>query len=146
IVDLDLGAQALKQRAIHASLVSPAGERALSLKWNDVEVDDTKVKYATQQVGANPVVFQLFRGPGPLSHAYSHYRGGLTLLDDKGKALASSEIWYTTWPNAVELRLGSLYLRPDQKQLLRLNLALPDYDFPYSVFAVKFDLIRRGNG
>lgn len=146
IADLDLGAQALKAAVIHASLVSPAGERALSLKWNDVDVDDTNVKHATQQVGANPVVFQLLRPPGPLSHAYSQYRGGLTLLNDKGKALASSEIWYTTWPNGIELRLGSLYLRPDQRQLVRVNLALPPYFNVPSVSSVKLDLVRRGSG
>jgi hypothetical protein len=53
---------------------------------------------------------------------YSEFHGKLTLLGKNQKAIASSEVWFGGSPTPLALELGALYLGPEQKQLVRMNL------------------------
>src|SRR5262249_61351565 len=77
--------------------------------------------------------------------AYGEYRGTLTLLDDKGTAVASTPLWLATWTTPIDLDLGGLYLRPGDKQLVRLNLGLSRASLA-KLNHVRLEVVRRGTG
>jgi hypothetical protein len=77
--------------------------------------------------------------------AYTEYRGRLTLLDGAGKKVADSELWFSTWTTPLDLKLGALYLRPEQKQFVRMNFGLTSVTLA-KLAKVRLEVVRRGGG
>jgi hypothetical protein len=74
--------------------------------------------------------------------AYTEYRGELRLLDERDAALAASSLWFGVWTVPIDLELGALYLRPEQKQFVRLNLGFSAAEMA-SLKEVRLDVQRR---
>jgi hypothetical protein len=77
--------------------------------------------------------------------AYSENHSTLSLLGRDEKPLASSELWFGVWTTPIKIDLGALYLRPEQKQLVRLNLGLSTRTVD-RLSAVTIDVIDRRTG
>src|SRR5262249_34064320 len=79
--------------------------------------------------------------------AYEHFRGTLTVAAGwpSSVVLGSTEVWFSTWTTPIDLHLGALYLRPKQKQLVRINLGLPAETMKQSAM-VRLEIVRRGSG
>ena len=63
----------------------------------------------------------------PLRTVYTEYHGSLTVWPKEAKdpkTSPSTQLWFGVWTTPIRIELGGLYLRPEQKQLVRLNLGL----------------------
>src|SRR5262249_39346254 len=79
--------------------------------------------------------------------AYTEYRGVLTLTAGVGSSivLGSTPVWFTTWATPIDLRLGALYLQPEQKQFVRMNFGLSSASMA-KLSSVRLEVVRRGTG
>lgn len=144
---LDLGERLLGENFLHAVVVSPNYSGPCTLTW-----EFTSPSGKTSQVRSEPLKLQaggqvpvrlpyLLTEPCPT--AYTEYRGDLSLADGKGQLLGSSDIWFGTWTVPIDLELGALYLTPEQKQLVRLNLGLSAASMA-RLAKVRLEVVRRG--
>src|SRR5207248_6935831 len=81
----------------------------------------------------------------PCAAAYTEYRGQLTVLDADGKKVADTELWFGTRTTPLQLQLGALYLRPGEKQFVRMNLGLSSATLA-KLAKVRLEVVRRGSG
>ena len=77
--------------------------------------------------------------------AYRESRGVLRLLGENGDVVGSTEIALGQWTRPVDLRLGALYLRPEQKELVRMNLGLSHATLA-KLRSLRLEIVRRGTG
>ncbi|MCS7045878.1 MAG: hypothetical protein NZO58_05940 [Gemmataceae bacterium] len=149
LVDLDLGERLLGGNVVRAVAFNPGPPQQLALVWEFSGPDGTtsRQRSAAQLVAAKQTAtFSIpYEIKAPWPAAYTHLQGRLTLQDAAGKDLASSEIWLGGWTTAIDLDLGALYLRPEQKQFVRLNLGLAD-PLRRQVAALRLEVVRRGTG
>jgi hypothetical protein len=75
--------------------------------------------------------------------AYEEDHGRLSLLDENDRRIASSEIWFGTWTTPIKLDLGALYLRPEQKQFVRMNIGFARETLK-GLKSVRLEVVRRG--
>lgn len=76
---------------------------------------------------------------------YSRRPARLRLVDADGRTLASSEFDLSTRTVPIDLELGVLYLRPNQKQFVRVNLGLTAAEMA-RVQSLRIEVLRRGTG
>src|SRR5262249_12888659 len=69
---------------------------------------------------------------------YSSGRKGDVILD-------ATPLRFTTWTTPIDLTLATLYLRPEQKQLIRMNFGLSSATMA-KVSSARLELVRRGTG
>jgi hypothetical protein len=144
---LDLGERLFGHNELTAEVVR-GGDRSFKLEWEFTSPSGRKYRFTSPAVAARPGVpgkLKLAYTVEEVCPAYSEYRGTLRLLDRTGKVVAESPQWFTTWTVSIDLELGALYLRPEQKQFVRLNLGLASADMA-RLKAVKLDVVRRGTG
>ncbi len=133
--------------------VEPGPARQLGLRWS---VTSPSGKTDTAEIAPLETPVLGPPGVGPIefypSHTitescerpYTEYRVILTLLDGQRQSLGATELWFTTWPSPIDLRLGSLYLQPAQQQFVRMNLAFAPGTWA-TVKEIRLDLLRRGS-
>lgn len=148
IGDLDPGELLIGDNVLSGAIVNPGAAGNFAVQWEFTSPSGKKSSFRTppQAVAANA------RTPIKLPYtltetcpAYSEYHGVLSLLDGAGKSLATSELWFSTWTTAIDLELGALYLRPEQKQFVRMNLGLANATLA-KLASIRLDIIRRGSG
>ena len=69
----------------------------------------------------------------------------LSVIDDRGEVVGSSEVAFSQWTRPIDLRLGALYLRPEQRQLVRINLGLTHATMA-KLSGVRLEVVRRASG
>jgi hypothetical protein len=146
---LDLGERLLGANVLRARLVNPGGAAAYGLRW---QFTSPSGKRSTFEAPARPVpaggkvaVELPYKLTEPCPTAYTEYRGALELTDGKGKALQTTPVWFATWSTPIDVDLGALYLRPGQKQFVRLNLGLSAAEMA-RLTAVRLEVVRRSTG
>jgi hypothetical protein len=153
LVDVDLGERMLGENVLSAELFGDrVSNKKFRLAWEFVSPSGKKSYYksALENVakGESGSKLGLFRIPYVLSEpcpAYTEYRGRLTLLDEKEQPVYSTELWFSTWTSPLNVNLGALYLRPAQKQFVRMNFGFSSSSMK-QLAAVKLDVVRRGSG
>lgn len=146
LAKLDLGEQSLGRNDVTAEIVNPGPSTTFSLQmtWDGAEgaslMVSGPVQVATSKRVAVRVPYLLDRG-----QAYKERKFTLTLLDGKSKAIASSQHAVAAWTTPFDLELGSLYLQPEQKQFVRVNLGLSHAELS-RVKELRLEVVRRGTG
>ena len=78
--------------------------------------------------------------------AYTEFRGRLSLRAGASRReVAASRLWFATWTTPMDLEIGGLYLRPDQRQFVRLNLGFTTATLA-TLTQLRLELVRRGTG
>jgi hypothetical protein len=146
---LDPGECFLGDNILSATLGNPGKADSFSLVWTITSPTgkQTDWKSNSQQIPQYGVA--LFQVPYTLTElcatAYTEYRGKITVVNGQNKAVASSELWFGTWTVPIKIRLGALYLRPEQKQLVRLNVGLVQATMK-KLASVRLEVIQRSSG
>lgn len=147
---VDLGEPGLGSNELTAVIQTSKGEdRILSLQWEFTSSSGRHSKFKSAARKVVPGKANSFRVPYVLtelcSEPYTEYRGKLTLLDDKQREMASTELWFSTWTVPIDLELGALYLRPEQKQFVRMNFGFSQATMK-QLASVRLEVVRRGTG
>lgn len=147
--DLDPGERLFGANLMKATVVNPGAARTLSLVWRFTTFDGRKSEarstaraFGAGERGSVTIPYELQPSFLP---AYSEHKGEVSLVDQAGRTLAASELWFSTWSTPIDLELGALYLAPEQKQFVRLNLGFAAGTMA-QIASVRLDLIRRGSG
>ena len=122
---LDLGERLFGENVLTATIVNAGPSATLALELVTVSPRGAKRRFvsAPQRIGAGGEA--PFRLPYVLdepSPAYGEYRAELAIVAPGDKRLGSTELAFATWTAPVALELGGLYLEPDARELVRLNL------------------------
>lgn len=155
LTHLDLGERMLGGNVLRATMTNPGPPQKFTLFWEFTPPDDTLSQFrknwqfrsTSNLVGTNQhVSFEIpyelrtiCKGP------YTHIPGRLALENSDLKEVAESEIWFGTWTTPIDIDLGALYLQPEQKQFVRLNLGLAE-PLRKQLASFRFEVIRKGNG
>jgi hypothetical protein len=146
--ELDLGERRIGANELRAVVVNAGPARRFALQFETTAPSGASARFesAAQPVaaGAHATVAVTYRLTEPCRRAYTEYRAALTLLAD-GQPLHREEIWFATWSTPLAIELGALYLQPDQRQLVRLNLGLSRAALA-SAHAVRLTVVRRRTG
>lgn len=128
IEGLDLGERKLGPNTLRAVLVNPGPAGEYRLRWSFTlpggKKGEGQVASVTVPAQGKAAVEISYLIEEPCPTAYTEYRGVLSLEDGRGTTLQRTELWFGVWTTPIRIRLGALYLRPEQKQLVRLNLGL----------------------
>ncbi len=151
IADFDLGERLLGENVLTATLHGVA-EGPFAVQWEFVSPTGKKSQYksALQKLVDDRGVFTrgVFKIPYQIQELcppYTEYRGTVSLLNEKNQPVASSELWFATWTVPIDVDLGALYLRPGQKQFVRLNLGLSHATLK-KLAGIRLEVVRRGTG
>jgi hypothetical protein len=149
LAQLDLGERMIGDNVLTATIRNRGAAGKFRLRWEFTSPTGVASKFESGPVDVPQAGTADVRVPyaikEPCAAAYTEYRGRLTLLDVAGKEVSASELWFGTWTTALDLRLGSLYLRPEQSQFVRLQFGLSAATLE-KLAKVRLDLIRRGTG
>jgi hypothetical protein len=147
--ELDLGERLLGDNVLRAAVVNPgaAGGFALRLEFTSPSGQTSRFQSPARAVpaGGRVSVELPYTLTESCPTAYTEYRGSLALLDGKGEAVAAMPVWFGTWTAPIDLELGALYLQPEQKQFVRLNLGLSAAAMA-RLASVRLEVVRRGTG
>jgi len=147
--DLDTGERLFGANLMKATVVNQGVARTLSLVWRfttfDGRTSETRSPARAFGAGERHSVTVPYELQPELLPAYAEHKGEVSLVDQAGRTLAASELWFSTWSTPIDLELGALYLAPEQKQFVRLNLGFSAAAMT-QVASVRLDLIRRGSG
>ena len=149
LADINLGDPLLGENLLQATPVNPGPAGTFRLRWDITSPSGKKAHFmsAPQQV---PMKGRAVLGvPYALTElcptAYTEYHGTLTLLDEKEKTVAATDLWFSTWTTPINIALGAAYLRPEQKQFVRLNLGLSPSTLTRAA-GVRLEVIRKATG
>ena len=137
---LDLGEQLVGRNSLTAELVNSGIERQLNLQIEGAP--GTPVSYMISRAGSRVPVrlpYDLDRAGRP----YAELMFNLVLRDDRKALVASSLSPVSTWTVPLDLELGSIYLQPEQKQFVRVNLGLTHAELT-RVKELRLEVLRRG--
>ena len=149
LAGLDLGERLLGENVLRATIANPGSACRLGLRWEFISPAGrvTKIDGALVDVPAHgdklvelPYVLDDVSAP-----AYRENRGAVSIVDDRGGVVGSTEVAFSQWTRPIDLRLGGLYLRPEQQQLVRMNLGLAHATLA-KVRSVRLDIVRRATG
>lgn len=147
IENLDLGERLIGENVLRASLFNPGPPAAFALRWEFASPSGVKSSYTTPALRVETGGRTRFELPYYLTEscdAYTEYQGKLTLIRDDQPA-AATELWFATWSAPLHIKLGNLYLLPEQRQFVRMNFGLSHATMA-GANAVRLDIIRRGTG
>jgi hypothetical protein len=139
--DLDLGERRLGENVLTATLVNPGQAIKLRVFW----------RFGGDPLGSSSTDLLDVPAGGrvPIRLTYSHSGDRenvlalLAILDPKGDLLRGTIVDRGTLLPPVDLHLGALYLRPEQKQFVRMNLGFSSATMA-RVKVVRLDVVRRG--
>ena len=142
IIDLDPGERLIGENFLRATVVNSGSPRTVSVRW---EIGTSVHRSPSKQVGASPEVFEIpyqrFEA-SPHIPPYSATRSRFSLVDGDD-TVATSDLWLDLWTVPIDLQLGALYLQPQQKQSVRMNLGLSQKTLS-AVKRVRLDVTHRG--
>lgn len=151
IQEIDLGERMFGANVLTATVFNPGKEAAYSLHWEFenpralVFVAKSPPKLIPQgKATVLSVEYQL----GPSAEPYPPYSpwvGTLSLRDSNDKIVAKTQLSFSTWTVPIDLELGALYLRPDRKQFVRMNVGLSHADMK-NLAKIKLETVRRSTG
>lgn len=107
--------------------------------WNRIQKSES-IAANSRKVLELPYDFYEFSEP-PRA-AYMEMRAELWRLNDEGKH-QKCEIWLAGWTTPIKLDLGALYLRPEQKQFVRMNLGFTQATMA-KLKSVRLEVVRPG--
>ncbi|MCI0462034.1 MAG: hypothetical protein L0Z62_34210, partial [Gemmataceae bacterium] len=146
--DLDLGERLFGANVLTARVVNPGPGATFALRWEFTAPSGNRSEFTSAPVhvpaGGEHEVRLAYTLDEPCRAPYTEHRGQLTLVRD-GRALGGTELWFSTWAAPMDLKLGALYLRPEQAQLVRLNLGFSAATIA-TLASVRLEIIRRGSG
>lgn len=148
--NLDLGERLLGENILRGAVQnSTSSPLAVSLQWQFTSPSGKASSYksAPQKIAAGARgVFQIPYEVSELCTApYTEYRGELRVLNEKEQPIKSTELWFATWNVPIDIDLGALYLRPEQKQFVRMNFGLAAALLK-KLATVRFEVNRRSDG
>ena len=149
LADLDLGEGLIGLNKLRGTITGLTAAQELTLQLEGMPRTRTSIPGFTVGVSG------MFSAKGEMgdllysltaSYPYSLPRRlKLSLLDAAKKPIVASEVWFETWTTPIDLTLGALYLRQEQKQFVRMNLALTRARLA-EVITVRLDVLERGSG
>ncbi len=146
--DLDLGEQLFGANVLAGRVVNRGPAAKFALEWTFTASGGTPAEFVSESVLVPADGHEMIRLPytldEPCRAAYTEYRGRLTLLRD-GQKLDGTDLWFSTWATPIDVKLGALYLRPGQAQLVRLNLGFSAQTMA-ELGALRLEVVRRGSG
>jgi hypothetical protein len=147
--DLDPGERLFGGNEMRAVIANPGSPRALSLVWSFTTADggrfESRSPLRTLASGESAEVTLSYNLRPSLLPPYTEHKGEVSLVDRTGRTIAASALWFSTWSTPVDLELGALYLGPEQKQFVRLNLGFSALAMTQTS-SVRLDVIRRRTG
>jgi hypothetical protein len=146
VTRLDLGDGLIGLTKVRATVVSPGNSQELTIELADGTYSGIPQPTvgASGMVGPNGNDLEVVSVLADTS-AYGARPGKLTLRNAAGKAIASSQLWFAGWTSPVDLQLGALYLQPQQKQFVRMNLGLSRWKIE-KLKSMRIDIVRAGTG
>ena len=149
LTELDLGERLLGENRLLATVRNPGPTGQFTLIWEYTSPSGAKLMFRSQPVtvavGKTADVTVAYMVSEPCPRSYTEYRGRLTLAGGDGKPIHGTEIWFGTWTTPIDLELGAAYLRPEQKQFVRMNFGLAAATMAKAA-AARLQLVRRGTG
>ncbi len=147
--NLDVGERRFGTNRMNAVVVNAGPARRMSLLWRFTTPQgrtfEQRSSYRAFAAGEKATLSLRYVLPPTLLAAYTEHKGTVSLVEGDGRTLGSSEVWFSTWSTPIDLELGSLYLAPEQKQFVRLNLGFTAETMA-SMARVRLDVIRRRSG
>lgn len=147
--EVDPGERLLGDNVLSAVVNNQGRADSYALQWEFTSPSGRKAQFksAPQKVSQNGravmrVPYQLTQ---PCPDAYTEYRGTLTLLDGRNRAVAASPLWFGMWTEPIDMEIGGCYLRPGQHQFVRMNLGFTQASLQRAA-SVRLDVVRRGSG
>lgn len=148
VEDVDLGERLLGDNVLAARVVNPGRAATFALAWSFTSPTGKRSARRSAAVrvaaGGDSELRVPYTLDEPCATAYTEYRGELALLRD-GATVATSALWFTTWAVPIDVRLGALYLKPEQRQLVRVNLGFSAATMR-QLASVRFEIVRRRSG
>jgi hypothetical protein len=151
---LDLGERLLGENTLTAEIVNPGPTRKFKLVMSLTDKQLPELPSASVQVakGGRKQVRLTYSLPATTS-AYESYEPLLLLVVSSEKVPDTFEVArhrmmflkFSPWTVPMDLELGALYLRPEQKQFVRVNLGLA-YAEMAKLKELRLELLRRGSG
>lgn len=138
---LELGEQLLGMNELTADVVNPGPEDAFTLRLT--LGGQTVTSKPFRAGGGRPVPVRLSYSLSEPGRAYHEDTARLELLDGKAAVASATAFPVATWTVPIDLELGALYLRPTQKQFVRLNLGLSHAEMA-QLKVVRLQVLRRG--
>jgi hypothetical protein len=149
LASLDLGERLFGENALRAAIANPGGARRLALRWQFTSLSGRVVKVESAAVDVPARGERRFEVPyvldEPRAPPYRENHGVVSVVDERGEVVGSSEVAFSQWTRPIDLRLGALYLRPEQRELVRINLGLASATMA-KLSAVRIEVLRRANG
>jgi hypothetical protein len=149
LAGLDLGERLLGENVLRATIANPGTARRLGLRWEFVSPRGrvTRIDGALVDVPAHgdKLVELPYLLDGVSAPAYRENRGTVSVVDDHGGVVGSTEVAFAQWTRPIDLRVGGLYLRPEQPQLVRMNLGLTHATLA-KVRSVRLEIVRGATG
>src|SRR5262249_35289982 len=144
LVDLDIGERLFGANELTARLVNVGPDATFALRWDITSPSGRRSSDASTRVSVSASGQHEFRVPYTLEEpcgAYTAHRGQLPSVLN-GQALSATNLWFATWPVPIDLKLGALYLEPQQRQFARLNLGLAASTVK-QLASIKLDVVER---
>jgi hypothetical protein len=149
VESLDLGERMLGDNLLGARLANPGREGTFRLRWEFTSPSGKTSRFESAPVrlpaGGRAAADVPYSITELCPTAYTEDRGTLSLLDAGSRPLAATELWFGTWTTPIDLELGALYLLPEQKQFVRMNLGLSAAAMR-RLASVRLEIVRRGTG
>lgn len=143
---LDLGEQMFGPNQVTAEVVNvgPDASFALRLERPDGTVDGEPVAVAQGKSAALRLPYDVTE-PGRAYHE-EPFTVSLMRVGGGGRTpVASSPLAMAKWTVPIDLELGALFLRPEQKQFVRANLGL-SHAAMSSLKELRLEIVGRGTG
>ncbi len=140
ITELDLGERLVGENKLRAAIFNPGDAQAIMLEL----MVGGKGVGVSKDVPHNATV--IFEVPYQLKHThgkgYYENQARLKLSDGQGSV---GNLLFGTWTSPIKIDLGALYLRPEQKQFVRMNLGLSQATLA-KLKSVRLEVVQRGDG
>ena len=149
LAKFDLGERLLGKNELTAEVVNPGDKSGSYFLKLELPGDTEPRVFKSEPVALGSRQRKSVRLEYALTEpgrAYTDVPGKLSLVDAKTNAAVSEATYsFTTWTTPIDLQLGALYLRPNQKQFVRANLGLT-YAEMQKVKELRLEVLRRGSG
>ncbi len=140
------GERRIGDNVLTATVANPGPAGTFRLRWEFTSPTGKTSRFESAAVSVGKAGTAEVRVPYTLTEscpAYHEYHGRLTLLDG-GREVATTTHWFAV-EKPLDLRLGTLYLRPEQKQFVRLRFGLTQATLQ-KLARVRLAIVRRGTG
>ena len=140
---LDLGEQLVGRNVLRAELVNSGATGVLNAHISDGGFGWSS--FTPIDRGSERIPFTVPYELGSEGRAYEERVLRFRLNDGQEKPLGLWRMSVATWTVPLDLELGSLYLQPEQKLFVRVNLGLTHAELA-RVKELRLEVLRRGTG